>query len=45
MIFEEQVSKLYNEIANDVSDMIPDKWENIYLKAYVMCLQLYTKIY
>ena len=35
MIFEEQVSKLYNEIANDVSDMIPDKWENIYLKAYV----------
>ncbi|MEB5760257.1 TIGR01741 family protein [Staphylococcus haemolyticus] len=35
MIFEEQISKLYNEIANDVSDMIPDKWENIYLKAYV----------
>ncbi|HBY83968.1 TIGR01741 family protein [Staphylococcus sp.] len=35
MIFEEQLSKLYNEIANQVSDMIPDKWENIYLKSYV----------
>ena len=35
MIFEEQVSKFYNEIANEVSGMIPDSWQNIYFKIYI----------
>ncbi|MEX2948705.1 TIGR01741 family protein [Staphylococcus warneri] len=35
MIFEEQVSKFYNEIANEVSTMIPDSWQNIYFKIYI----------
>ncbi|HCX7968321.1 TPA: DUF600 family protein, partial [Staphylococcus aureus] len=27
MTFEEKISKLYNEIANEISSMIPVEWE------------------
>lgn len=35
MGFEEKLNYIYQNIATEVSSMIPDKWENIYLKAYV----------
>ncbi len=28
MTFEEKISKLYNEIANEISSMIPVEWES-----------------
>ncbi|HHS4364113.1 immunity protein YezG family protein, partial [Staphylococcus aureus] len=27
MTFEEKLSKIYNEIANEISNMIPVEWE------------------
>ncbi|WP_141720721.1 immunity protein YezG family protein, partial [Staphylococcus aureus] len=30
MTFEEKLSQMYNEIANEISGMIPVEWENIY---------------
>ncbi|MCE4954506.1 TIGR01741 family protein [Staphylococcus haemolyticus] len=35
MVFEEQVSKLYNEIANKINEMIPAEWEQVYTMAYI----------
>ncbi|HCX1942493.1 TPA: TIGR01741 family protein [Staphylococcus aureus] len=35
MTFEEKISKLYNEIANEISSMIPVEWEKVYTIAYV----------
>ncbi len=34
MSFEEKISKLYNEIANEISSMIPVEWEKVYTMAY-----------
>ncbi|HDA0101379.1 TPA: DUF600 family protein, partial [Staphylococcus aureus] len=30
MTFEEKLSQMYNEIADEISGMIPVEWENIY---------------
>ncbi|HDI6520912.1 TPA: TIGR01741 family protein [Staphylococcus aureus] len=35
MTFEEKLSQMYNEIADEISGMIPVEWENIYTIAYV----------
>ncbi|HDE7027202.1 TPA: TIGR01741 family protein [Staphylococcus aureus] len=35
MTFEEKLSQMYNEIANEISEMIPVEWEKIYTIAYV----------
>ncbi|NFX31119.1 TIGR01741 family protein, partial [Staphylococcus aureus] len=35
MGFEENLSKMYNEIANDISGMIPVEWEKVYTIAYL----------
>ncbi|KIT68179.1 QueA protein, partial [Staphylococcus aureus] len=35
MTFEEKISKLYNEIANEISSMIPVEWEKVYTMAYI----------
>ena len=35
MVFEEEVSKLYNEIANKINEMIPAEWEQVYTMAYI----------
>ena len=35
MVFEEQVSKLYNEIANKINEMILAEWEQVYTMAYI----------
>ncbi|HCW8309300.1 immunity protein YezG family protein, partial [Staphylococcus aureus] len=29
MTFEEKLSKIYNEIANEISSMIPVEWEKV----------------
>ncbi|HDG5659264.1 TIGR01741 family protein [Staphylococcus aureus] len=35
MTFEEKLSKIYNEIANEISSMIPLEWEKVYTMAYI----------
>ncbi|HHS2951577.1 TPA: TIGR01741 family protein [Staphylococcus argenteus] len=35
MTFEEKLSEMYNEIANEISGMIPVEWEKVYTIAYV----------
>ncbi|HCY1171257.1 TPA: TIGR01741 family protein [Staphylococcus aureus] len=35
MTFEENLSEMYNEIANKISSMIPVEWEKVYAMAYV----------
>ncbi|HCZ6605130.1 TPA: TIGR01741 family protein [Staphylococcus aureus] len=35
MTFEEKLSQIYNEIANEISEMIPVEWEKVYTIAYV----------
>ncbi|HDK7436293.1 TIGR01741 family protein [Staphylococcus aureus] len=35
MIFEEKLSQMYNEIANEIGSMIPVEWEKVYAIAYV----------
>ncbi|HCZ2580087.1 TPA: TIGR01741 family protein, partial [Staphylococcus aureus] len=35
MTFEEKISKIYNEVANEISGMIPVEWEKVYTIAYV----------
>ncbi|MVK50436.1 TIGR01741 family protein [Staphylococcus aureus] len=35
MTFEEKLSKIYNEIANEISNMIPVEWEKVYTMAYI----------
>ena len=35
MTFEEKLSQMYNEIANEISSMIPVEWEKVYVIAYV----------
>ncbi|HEB2379517.1 TPA: TIGR01741 family protein [Staphylococcus aureus] len=35
MTFEEKLSQMYNEIANEISEMIPVEWEKVYTIAYV----------
>ncbi|WZC09320.1 TIGR01741 family protein [Staphylococcus aureus] len=35
MTFEEKISKLYNEVANEISGMIPVEWEKVYTIAYL----------
>ena len=35
MTFEEKQSEMYNEIANEISGMIPVEWEKVYTIAYV----------
>ena len=35
MTFEEKLSKIYNEIANEISSMIPVEWEKVYTMAYI----------
>ena len=35
MEFEENLNKMYQEIANKISDMIPMEWDEIYTKAYI----------
>ncbi|EOD8620307.1 TIGR01741 family protein [Staphylococcus aureus] len=35
MIFEEKLSQMYNEIANEISGMIPVEWEKVYTMAYI----------
>ncbi len=42
MTFEEKLSQMYNEIADEISGMIPVEWENIYTIAYVTD---HTRIY
>ena len=32
MTFEEKLSQMYNEIADEISGMIPVEWENIYIQ-------------
>ncbi|EYQ08520.1 hypothetical protein W249_02345 [Staphylococcus aureus DAR1885] len=43
MTFEEKISKLYNEIANEISSMIPVEWEKVYTMIYgwiyMICLR------
>ncbi|MEB8332677.1 TIGR01741 family protein [Staphylococcus aureus] len=35
MTFEEKLSQMYNEIANEINGMIPIDWEKVYVIAYV----------
>ncbi len=35
MTFEEKLSEMYNEIANEICGMIPVEWEKVYTIAYV----------
>ncbi|SBB76056.1 Uncharacterized conserved protein [Staphylococcus aureus] len=35
MNFEEKLSQMYNEIANEISGMIPVEWEQVFTIAYV----------
>ncbi|CAC8978154.1 TIGR01741 family protein [Staphylococcus aureus] len=35
MTFEEKLSQMYNEIANEISGMIPIEWEKVYTMAYI----------
>ncbi|SCU47027.1 TIGR01741 family protein [Staphylococcus aureus] len=35
MTFEEKLSQMYNEIANEISGMIPVEWEKVYTIAYL----------
>ncbi|CDR66612.1 TIGR01741 family protein [Staphylococcus schweitzeri] len=35
MTFEEKLSEIYNEIANEIDGMIPVEWEKVYTIAYV----------
>ena len=35
MNFEEKLSQMYNEIANEISSMIPVEWEKVYTMAYI----------
>ncbi|MBE2152907.1 TIGR01741 family protein, partial [Staphylococcus argenteus] len=35
MTFEEKLSEMYNEIANEISGMIPVEWEQVFTIAYV----------
>ncbi|NDQ67842.1 TIGR01741 family protein [Staphylococcus aureus] len=35
MTFEEKLSEMYNEIANEISGMIPVEWEKVYTMAYI----------
>ncbi|EOB8767865.1 TIGR01741 family protein, partial [Staphylococcus aureus] len=35
MTFEEKLNEMYNEIANEISGMIPVEWEKVYTIAYV----------
>ncbi|MEZ2075580.1 TIGR01741 family protein, partial [Staphylococcus aureus] len=35
MNFEEKLSQMYNEIANEINGMIPVDWEKVYVIAYV----------
>ncbi|MBR9204321.1 DUF600 family protein, partial [Staphylococcus aureus] len=35
MTFEEKLSKMYNEIANEIISMIPVEWEKVYAMAYI----------
>ncbi|HCD2660769.1 TPA: TIGR01741 family protein, partial [Staphylococcus aureus] len=35
MTFEEKLSEMYNEIANEISSMIPVEWEQVFTIAYV----------
>ena len=35
MTFEEKLSQMYNEIANEISSMIPVEWEKVYTMAYI----------
>ncbi|MCM0356428.1 TIGR01741 family protein [Staphylococcus aureus] len=35
MTFEEKLSQMYNEIANEISSLIPVEWEKVYAIAYV----------
>ncbi|HDD1102411.1 TPA: TIGR01741 family protein [Staphylococcus aureus] len=35
MTFEEKLSQMYNEIANEISEMIPVEWDKVYTIAYV----------
>ncbi|MVZ38459.1 DUF600 family protein, partial [Escherichia coli] len=34
MTFEEKLSEMYNEIANEIIGMIPVEWEKVYTMAY-----------
>ena len=35
MGFEENLNKMYQEIANKIDEMIPAEWEQVYTKAYI----------
>ncbi|HCW8273487.1 TPA: TIGR01741 family protein, partial [Staphylococcus aureus] len=35
MTFEGKLSQMYNEIANEISGMIPVEWEQVFIIAYV----------
>ncbi|HCZ4216423.1 TPA: TIGR01741 family protein, partial [Staphylococcus aureus] len=35
MTFEGKLSQMYNEIANEISGMIPVEWEQVFTIAYV----------
>ena len=35
MEFEENLNKMYQEIANKINEMIPAEWEQVYTKAYI----------
>ncbi|TBW68020.1 immunity protein YezG family protein, partial [Staphylococcus epidermidis] len=35
MNFEAQLDELYIEITNHISDMIPERWENVCLNAFI----------
>ena len=35
MGFEENLNKMYQEIANKINEMIPVEWERVYTMAYI----------
>ena len=35
MEFEENLNKMYQEIANKINEMIPAEWEQVYTMAYI----------
>ncbi|HFG8821915.1 TPA: TIGR01741 family protein, partial [Staphylococcus argenteus] len=35
MTFEEKLRQMYNEIANEINEMIPVEWEKVYAMAYI----------
>ena len=35
MAFEENLNKMYQEIANHINEMIPTEWEQVYTMAYI----------